>query len=348
MKKLTQKIAVFVVFFGLMCTFTSAQTTTTPMIPPMVDRHSWALPLADVMSYARQAVRNVSGWTQSKTVLDSSPARWVNFEFKSPRSDGVVLVEDINRALVTNKLDLIIAESESSFGGNINLADGEYTTLFNGGFWVDTTGGGDVQVEVIYWLAPEINISVPADLQLVKVTYTDAWGREREDYFQAQNGRMRVRTDLGNNGTATATFTDGSQINFNLSNGMAESEKKVTIGVTGEFAHTCTFAQGETKIVFGVSRQGLDSQGRFTAIFEPAEKIVLLYAEIPNGSQAASSVRLRSLSYGVLSEPYAITSGVALSINLYDVLGVFPQELGVWEAVFTFLPDYYGVTPVEY
>jgi len=343
MKNLTQKIAVFVAVFTLFsCTFAGAQTVTTPVIPPMVDHYSWALPLSDIMSYARQSVRNVSGWTHAKTALDSSPARWVNFGFKSPRNDGVVLIEDINKALVTNRLDLIIAESENSFGGNINLANSESRTLFNGGFWVDTTTGNEQQVNVTYWLAPEIDIPVPLDLHYVQVSSQDAWGRERTDYFYGENGRMRIRTDLGNNGTAKATFNDGSQINFNLSNGMAESEKRVTIGVTGEFAHTCTFVQGETTIVFGVSRWGLDGQGQYTAIFEPEKKIVLLYAEIPEGRQAAHSVRLRSLSHGVVSEPFAITSGVALSINLYDILGAFPQNLGVWEAVFTFPTDYYG------
>lgn len=338
MKKL-QKISVFVTVFVFLCTFAGAQTTV-PEIPPFVDHHSWALPLADVMSYARQSVRWISGNTEAKTVLDSSPSRWINFEFKSPRSDGVVLVEDINSALATNKFNLIIAESETGFSGNINLADSAGMTLFNGGFWVDTTSGGELQVNVTYQLSSEIDIPVPDDLEEVKVSYINEWGWEQTAYFHGQNGRMRIRTDLGNNGTATATFTGGSQINFSLKNGMAESEKRTTIGVTGEFAHTCTFAQGETTIVFGVSRWGLDDRGQYTAIFQPSGADVLLYAEIPNGQQAALSVRLRSLSHGVYSEPFAITPGNALSINLYDVLKAFPTQLGVWEAVFTF-PQYY-------
>lgn len=344
MKNFQKFIAVFVVFFGLVCTFAGAQELPAPIPVPgggSTDHYSWALPLADTMSYARQAVRWVSASTRAKTILDASARRQIEFEFISPRADGVVMANDINVALATNQLDLIVAESENVFDGKITLKDSAFRPLFTGEFRVHSPGGGDVSVAVTYWLSSEIEIPVPEDLKFVEATYLNAWGGEQTFLLFAQSGWLRVPTYLGNKGTAKATFKGGSQINFSLSTGTAEGEKGVRVTIKGEFAHTLTFATGETTIVLGVEQWMLNNQQEFTAIFEPAEKMVLLYAEIPNGQQAATSVRLRSLSHGVLSQPFTITPGQALSINLYDVLGAFPQKLGVWEAIFSFPTGYY-------
>jgi hypothetical protein len=333
MKKLSISVLALSGFLSL-CTIVGAQTPgpiPIPNTPP--DHYSWALPLADLMSYAKQAIRYVSGYTDAKTVLDSSAHRWIDFEFRSPRSDGVVLAKDINIALATNKFDLVIAESETGFSGNIDLADSRHQTLFNGGFWAYVSfDGGDNFAQVTYYLSPEISIPVPADLEYVKVSYRDAWGNERTEYFKPQGGWMRVRTNLGNSGTATAEFADGSEINFSLANGQAEREERVKVKVSGEFAHTYTFASGETMIVLGVEQWMLDEEGQFTAVFEPYKRSVVLYAETPQ-KLVAQSVRVRQLPSGVWSDPYTITSGVGLHLNLSGSAESLP---GVWEAVFSF------------
>lgn len=312
---------------------------TTPGGPipvPRVDRQSWAMPLADMTSYAQQAIRHVSGYTQAKTALSSSQARWINFEFVSPRSDGVILAKDLNAALATNQFDLIIAQSETGFGGNINLADSAYGPLFEVGFWVDANAGekGDLKINVTYYLVDKLGLPVPADLQFLKVSYQDASGQQTA-YIYPENGRIMVPTNLGHIGTATARFSDGEEINFSLANGLPEAEKRVVFKVEGDFASTFTFQKGETYITLGLESWELNSQSEYRAIFEPRNGALSLYAATPQ--KVAQTVRLRSLPNGEWFGPFAIKPGEVLQI----ILPPQTQTLGVMEAVFTFVPEYY-------
>ena len=336
-EKIRTLLSVLVLFSS--CLFVGAQlvpTTPWPIpVPVQIDHYSWALPLADLMSAARQSVRYVSGYTDSKTVLDSSKARWINFEFTSPRSDGVILAEDINISLATNQFDLIIAESENGFSGNINLADSSHQTLFNGGFWADVSSGKDVKVIVTYYLADKIGIPVPSDLQSVKITSQDVVGQQNTLYLYPQNGRLQVPTNIGHTGNVTATFADNSQINFNLANGLAESEKQVKVSVSGEFANTRSFPKGETIIVLGVEEWMLNQQAEYSVLFEPRDRMITLYSETPQ--RLAQSVRIRLLPDGVWFGPILIPANVGLKIDLLKIIGPpAPKSFGVWEAIFDF------------
>lgn len=338
MKKIKKIIGVLSIAL-LSCIAAVAQEvpSTGPVPVPHPDRHSWALPLADMMSYAQQSVRYVSGYTQAKTVLASSQARWINFEFRSPRSDGVVLAKDINTMLDTNQFDLIVAQSETGFGGNINLADSAYKPLFNAGFWVDTgSEKGELTINITYFLVPEISLPAPADLQFVKISYQDASGQEKVVYLYPENGRIMVPTNLGHIGTATATFSDNAEINFSLANGLPEGEKRVIFKVAGDFASTFTFPKGDTYITLGLESWMLNGESEYRAIFEPKDSLLSLYAATPQ--KVARTVRLRSLPSGGWFGPYAITPGEVLQV----ILPPQTQTLGVMEAVFTFVPDYNG------
>ena len=345
MKKISKFLSVICLFI-FFCFSVGAQTvpsggggsSDSGTIPvPVLDHYSWAYPLADLMSYAQQSVRYVSGYTDAKTALTSSRVRWIDFRFTSPRSDGVVLAKDLTTALATNQFDVLIAESEDSFGGNINLADSAHQTLFNGGFWVNSSSDGkppvNLKVSVTFWLASEIYLPVPPDLETVKIVSRDASGRESTVFPVIQNGRMRVPTSVGHIGTATATFADKSQISFNLASGMAEGEKQVTIEVAGEFASTYSFPKGATFIVLQLEEWELNNQGEYRAIFEPADKELALYASTPQ--RVAKTVRVRTLPDGNWSIPLPIRIGVAHGLSLP------PQPnngYGVLEAVFSFGP----------
>ncbi|HEY4511279.1 MAG TPA: hypothetical protein VJH55_00350 [Candidatus Paceibacterota bacterium] len=302
-------------------------------LPRAQDHHSWVIPLADLLSYAKQAVRKVSGYVNSKTVLPSSRQQSFEVDFM-PRPDGVVMAEDINKALASHKFDVLVAQSEEGFSGNINLSDSAYETLFNGWFWVDATMSGDQKIKVSYYLTEEISLPVPSDMTSVKISTKNEYGVGETFYASPTRGRIRIPTSLGNQGNAQAWFTDGTVINFNLSNGLAESEKRVTAQVSGEFANSFTFPKGSTTIVLGLEEWMLNNQGEYVATFEPSSSQLILYAEVLQG-KAARSVRLRQLPNGWTINPTAITPGKALNLQLP------PGALGVWEATFTFERERY-------
>lgn len=299
-------------------------------LPKPSDRYSWALPLADLLSYAKQSVRHVSGYVNPDTVLPSSKQQGFDFGFVSPRPDGVVLAEDINKSLASHKFDVLVAQSEEGFSGNINLSDSAYETLFNGWFWVDATVSGEQKIKVIYYLTDEISLPVPNDLTQVKFTARDEYGQEETMYRSPQRGRLRVPTSMTARGNAQGWFADGTVINFNLSNGRAEDEKRVTAQVSGDFANSFTFPKGSTTIVLGLEEWMLNNQGEFVATFEPSSSQLILYAEVSQG-KAARSVRLRQLPSGITNGPFNITPGEAMKLTLPPV-----PFFGVWEAIFTF------------
>ena len=294
------------------------------------DRYSWARPLADLESYAQQAVRWVFGNANAQTALPSSRNRWIRFPFISPRPDGVVLASDINRALAEHPFDLVIAQSESGFDGNIFLADQSESPLFNAGFFLDDTDGLNKKVRVVYSLVEKISLPVPADLEGISLPIRDQFGNTERRWIQAERGRISVPNNIASEGTVTARFKDGTAINFNLGNGLVEGEKRTSFEVEGEFAHTIVFPRGERRIVFSIEGEWLlNQQGEFRAIFEPEspDGQIELYAEVAGRPQ--TQIRFRHLPDGVFS-------GTDDGFTRLLKLQLPPGPKGVYEAIFTF------------
>jgi|GEM_PF-3073250 len=303
--------------------------TVMSMIPRATDRYSWAKPMADLLSYAKQAIRHVSGSVHPTTVLPLSRQQHFSFEFKSPRADGVVMASDLNAAIAKRKFDVVIAQSEVGFWGYVHLSDVHGMPLFNGGFWVDLSESTEQKVRIQYYLNDEIYIPVPTDLESVKITMMDPENRQMTEWVRPEDGMLRVRTDQGPGVHMQASFADGQVINFNLAHGgLAESEKRATVEVFGDFPNTYTFPKGSNIIALGLEEWMLNRDGEYTAVFEPSAANIALYAEA--SGKSAKAVRLRRLPGGVTTGRIPLTPGKALNFTLPD------GSLGVWEATFTF------------
>jgi len=235
-----------------------------------------------------------------------------------------------------------MAARETSAGGELYLQSPRGSTLFRKNYSFNPTEGADLQITLndIDFVASEIDVAVPPDVESVYVSYSDVNG-SGSSFRQAQNGRIVLPRFLsGRSGTLLVSYMDGGVELRDLKTGdQLQVRTLPAVTLKASFANNVEVAPSENPIVraeytdFNVRNAGYTAKATFTVSTPPFVLGTVRLGAITE-TKFAIAVQIRLLPNGRFGDP-SLPNLTATGPG--EWIGVFPG--GTYDAVFTFRTD---------